>query len=183
MRAKARSDTEEPSDIVSSTLSEAPNFSAENTEPLVQTCMTTLSSKILNRCKETMARICVDAVMAVADLERRDVNLDLIKVDGKVGGRLEDTKLVLLEDLASNNFHVCQGVQELGKVPWEKSESKSKIAMLDKVKATFFVEPLEGEVVLRSKSCKYAVKKPISGTDYVRCDSCALYQRVAGKKK
>merc|ERR1711988_379705 len=38
--------------------------------------------------------IAVDSVLAVADLERRDVNLDLIKMDGKVGGSLEDTKLV-----------------------------------------------------------------------------------------
>ena len=28
-----------------------------------------------------MAEICVKAVLAVADLERRDVNLDLIKVN------------------------------------------------------------------------------------------------------
>tara|TARA_B100000405_G_scaffold296566_1_gene251606 strand:- start:35 stop:1105 length:1071 start_codon:yes stop_codon:yes gene_type:complete len=41
-----------------------------------------------------MAEICVKAVMAVADLERKDVNLDLIKVEGKVGGKLEDTILV-----------------------------------------------------------------------------------------
>ena len=41
-----------------------------------------------------MAETCVNAVLAVADLERKDVNLDLIKVDGKVGGRLEDTALV-----------------------------------------------------------------------------------------
>ena len=34
------------------------------------------------------------AVLAVADLERKDVNLDLIKVEGKVGGKLEDTELV-----------------------------------------------------------------------------------------
>lgn len=40
------------------------------------------------------AEIAVKAVMAVADLERRDVNLDLIKVEGKVGGKLEDTELV-----------------------------------------------------------------------------------------
>merc|ERR1711988_803011 len=40
------------------------------------------------------AEIAVDAVLSVADLERRDVNLDLIKMDGKVGGSLEDTKLV-----------------------------------------------------------------------------------------
>ncbi|CAD6221570.1 unnamed protein product [Miscanthus lutarioriparius] len=69
-------------------------FSADNIEPLVQTCMTTLSSKIVNRCKRALAEIAVKAVLAVADLERKDVNLDLIKVEGKVGGKLEDTELV-----------------------------------------------------------------------------------------
>jgi T-complex protein 1 subunit epsilon len=69
-------------------------FSKDNLEPLVETCMTTLSSKIVGRQKRPMAEICVKAVLAVADLERRDVNLDLIKVDGKVGGKLEDAKLV-----------------------------------------------------------------------------------------
>jgi len=33
-------------------------------------------------------------VLCVADLERRDVNFEMIKVDGKVGGRLEETMLV-----------------------------------------------------------------------------------------
>jgi T-complex protein 1 subunit epsilon len=41
-----------------------------------------------------MAEIAVNAVMAVADLETRDVNFELIKMEGKVGGRLEDTMLV-----------------------------------------------------------------------------------------
>lgn len=41
-----------------------------------------------------MAEIAVKAVMAVADLESRDVNFELIKMEGKVGGRLEDTMLV-----------------------------------------------------------------------------------------
>ena len=48
----------------------------------------------MNRCKRSLAEIAVKAVMAVADLERRDVNLDLIKVEGKVGGKLEDTELI-----------------------------------------------------------------------------------------
>ncbi|XP_074295843.1 T-complex protein 1 subunit epsilon [Silene latifolia] len=69
-------------------------FGEGNIEPLVQTCMTTLSSKIVNRCKRSLAEIAVKAVMAVADLERKDVNLDLIKVEGKVGGKLEDTELI-----------------------------------------------------------------------------------------
>jgi T-complex protein 1 subunit epsilon len=41
-----------------------------------------------------MAEIAVNAILNVADMERRDVNFELIKVQGKVGGRLEDTLLV-----------------------------------------------------------------------------------------
>lgn len=48
----------------------------------------------MNRCKRSLAEIAVKAVLAVADLERKDVNLDLIKVEGKVGGKLEDTELI-----------------------------------------------------------------------------------------
>ncbi|KAE9454170.1 hypothetical protein C3L33_13921, partial [Rhododendron williamsianum] len=69
-------------------------FSAANVDPLVQTCMTTLSSKIVNSCKCSLAEIAVNSVVAVADLKRRDVNLELIKVEGKVGGKLEDTELI-----------------------------------------------------------------------------------------
>lgn len=36
----------------------------------------------------------MDAVLTVADIERRDVPFDLIKVDGKVGGSLADTTLI-----------------------------------------------------------------------------------------
>ena len=48
----------------------------------------------INKYHQQMAEIAVNAVMAVADLEKRDVNFELIKVEGKVGGRLEDTMLV-----------------------------------------------------------------------------------------
>lgn len=41
-----------------------------------------------------MAEIAVNAVISVADFEKRDVNFELIKVQGKEGGRLEDTMLV-----------------------------------------------------------------------------------------
>ena len=63
-------------------------------EALVKTCMTTLSSKIVGRCKRQLAEMCVDAVLDVADLKRKDVNLDRIKLEGKSGGRLEDSSLV-----------------------------------------------------------------------------------------
>ena len=36
----------------------------------------------------------MDAVLSVADLARKDVDFELIKVDGKVGGSLEDSALV-----------------------------------------------------------------------------------------
>lgn len=65
-----------------------------NLEPLTETAMTTLGSKIINKCHRQMAEIAVNAVLSVADLERRDVDFELIKVEGKVGGKMEDTMLV-----------------------------------------------------------------------------------------
>ncbi|XP_004698177.1 T-complex protein 1 subunit epsilon [Echinops telfairi] len=65
-----------------------------STEPLIQTAKTTLGSKVVNSCHQQMAEIAVDAVLTVADMQRRDVDFELVKVEGKVGGRLEDTKLI-----------------------------------------------------------------------------------------
>lgn len=48
----------------------------------------------VNRCHRQMAEIAVNAIMSVADLTRKDVDFELIKVEGKVGGKLEDTMLV-----------------------------------------------------------------------------------------
>lgn len=48
----------------------------------------------INKCHRQMAEIAVNAVFAVLDPVSRDVNFELIKVEGKVGGRLEDTVLV-----------------------------------------------------------------------------------------
>jgi T-complex protein 1 subunit epsilon len=107
-------------------------FGADNTEPLIRTCMTTLSSKIVNRCKREMAEMCVSAVLAVADLERRDVNLDLIKVEGKVGGTLEDTRLVrgivLDKDMSHPQMskHVTDARIAILTCPFEPPKPKTK---------------------------------------------------------
>jgi T-complex protein 1 subunit epsilon len=69
-------------------------FTKDNLEPLVTTAMTTLSSKIINVDKRKMAEIAVNAVVGVADLDRKDVNFDMIRMEGKPGGSLEDTELV-----------------------------------------------------------------------------------------
>lgn len=65
-----------------------------NPESLIKTAMTTLGSKIINKCHRQMAEIAVNAVLAVADFERHDVNFELIKVEAKVGGKMEDSMLV-----------------------------------------------------------------------------------------
>lgn len=48
----------------------------------------------VSKSHDQFAQIAVDAVLSVADLERKDVDFELIKVDGKVGGALEDSLLV-----------------------------------------------------------------------------------------
>lgn len=63
-------------------------------EPLIQTAITSLGSKIVSRCLRQFAEIAVEAVTSVADFERKDVDFELIKVETKTGGQLEDTKLV-----------------------------------------------------------------------------------------
>lgn len=63
-------------------------------ENLVRTAMTALGSKIVSKCKRKLAEISVKAVISVADMERRDVNFELIKVVTKTGGAIEDTIFV-----------------------------------------------------------------------------------------
>ncbi|KAJ7678885.1 chaperonin Cpn60/TCP-1 family [Mycena polygramma] len=75
-------------------ISDRVDFSLENTENLLKASMTSLGSKIVSKEHRQFAQIAVDAVLSVADLERRDVPFDMIKVDGKVGGSLADTTLI-----------------------------------------------------------------------------------------
>ena len=53
-----------------------------------------LPSFRINRCHRQMAEIAVNAVLTVADMNRKDVDFELIKMEGKVGGKLEDTQLI-----------------------------------------------------------------------------------------
>lgn len=49
---------------------------------------------MVSQYQDKLAEIAVDAILSVADLERKDINFDHIKVVGKVGGSLEDTSLI-----------------------------------------------------------------------------------------
>jgi len=48
--------------------------------------MTSLGSKVVSNFKRKLAEITKNAILAVADLERKDVNFELIKINGKTGG-------------------------------------------------------------------------------------------------
>ena len=69
-------------------------FSKDDQDNLVKVAKTSLGSKIVSKAHDQFSKIAVDAVMSVADLERKDVDFELIKVDGKAGGSLEDSLLV-----------------------------------------------------------------------------------------
>ncbi len=56
--------------------------------------MRRLTIRSVSKAHDQFAQIAVDAVLSVADLERKDVDFELIKVDGKVGGSLEDSLLI-----------------------------------------------------------------------------------------
>lgn len=63
-------------------------------EQLIQCAITALGSKVVSKHQRQLAEICVQAVLNVADIERKDVNFELIKVEGKAGGSLSDTELI-----------------------------------------------------------------------------------------
>eukprot|EP00922_Rhytidocystis_sp_ex-Travisia-forbesii_P037930 GHVS01056464.1.p1 GENE.GHVS01056464.1~~GHVS01056464.1.p1 ORF type:complete len:536 (+),score=71.67 GHVS01056464.1:218-1825(+) len=67
---------------------------ANNNDMLTKAAMTALGSKVVSSRQKELAEVAVNAVLSVADLDRRDVNFDLIKVEGKPGGRLEETALI-----------------------------------------------------------------------------------------
>ena len=69
-------------------------FTREKQQNLIKVAKTSLGSKIVSKAHDQFAQIAVDAVLSVADLDRKDVDFELIKVDGKAGGSLEDSLLV-----------------------------------------------------------------------------------------
>jgi len=69
------------------------NLKENNFENLKKAAKTALCSKVVSKYQDKFAEIAVNAIMAVADQSRKDVNFDMIKVEGKVGGNLEETQL------------------------------------------------------------------------------------------
>ncbi|ODV94285.1 hypothetical protein PACTADRAFT_45174 [Pachysolen tannophilus NRRL Y-2460] len=65
-----------------------------NDSNLFKAAKTSLGSKIVSKCHDQFAKMAVEAVLSVADLKRKDVDFELIKIEAKVGGSLENSKLI-----------------------------------------------------------------------------------------
>lgn len=72
----------------------ADEVTIDNKSNLLKAAKTSLGSKIVSKAHDHFAHMAVDAVLAVADIDRRDVDFELIKVEKKVGGSVEDSKLI-----------------------------------------------------------------------------------------
>ena len=70
------------------------NLTENDHENLKKAAKTALCSKVVSKYQDQFAKIAVEAILSVADLERKDVNFDMIKVEGKVGGNLGETQLI-----------------------------------------------------------------------------------------
>jgi len=77
-----------------STIHSKIDLTDQSNQDLLKAASTALGSKVVSKYKEKLAEIAVTAVLDVEDTARKDVNFDLIKVTGKVGGGIEDTSLI-----------------------------------------------------------------------------------------
>ena len=75
-------------------ISENIDVFANDNELLKKAAITCLCSKVISSHQSHLADIAVEAVLDVADKERKDVNFEHIKVEGKPGGSIESTCLV-----------------------------------------------------------------------------------------
>jgi len=105
----------------------------KNDHEYLRKCATTsLGSKVVSSCQDHFADLALKAVLHVADMERRDVNFDLIKIVAKSGGAIEDSSFI--EGIViDKEFSHCQMVKEIkdAKVviltcPFEPPKPKTK---------------------------------------------------------
>lgn len=75
-------------------IAEELDISKNNYEFLRKCATTALGSKVVSKCQNHFADLAVRSVLHVADLERRDVNFDLIKIIAKAGGAIEDSQFI-----------------------------------------------------------------------------------------
>jgi T-complex protein 1 subunit epsilon len=96
-------------------------------------CATTsLGSKVVSKCQDHFADLALRSVLHVADIERKDVNFDLIKIVAKSGGAIEDSEFI--EGIViDKEFSHCQMPKEIKNAkcviltcPFEPPKPKTK---------------------------------------------------------
>jgi T-complex protein 1 subunit epsilon len=108
------------------------DYLENNNEHLIKAAITALGSKIVSKYQRKLAEIAVNAVLSVCDMERKDVNFEMIKVLGKVGGSLEDTQLIhgILLDKEMSHPQMDKEIQDakicILTCPFEPPKPKTK---------------------------------------------------------
>ena len=108
------------------------NLTEKDNENLKKAAKTALCSKVVSKYQDQFAKIAVDAILSVADLERKDVNFDMIKVEGKVGGNLGETQLIggIVIDKEMSHPQMAKVVEDakicILNIPFEPPKPKSK---------------------------------------------------------
>merc|ERR1711957_226472 len=75
-------------------IQEEMNMLKNNYQNLRKCAKTALGSKVVSSCQDHFADLAVQAVLHVADLDRKDVNFNLIKIVAKAGGALADSSFI-----------------------------------------------------------------------------------------
>ena len=70
------------------------NITKNDHNYLRKCAITALGSKVVSHCQDKFADLALQAVLHVADLDRKDVNFDLIKIVAKPGGSIEDSSFI-----------------------------------------------------------------------------------------
>jgi len=123
-------------------------FSKENTSNLLKCAKTSLGSKIVSKAHDQFSKIAVDAILSVADLERKDVSFDLVKgviIDKdfshpQMPNEVYDAKIAILtcafEPPKPKTKHKLDitSVEEFKKL--QKYESNKFAEMIEQIKAT-----------------------------------------------
>ena len=108
------------------------NLTENDNENLKKAAKTALCSKVVSKHQDQFAKIAVDAILSVADLERKDVNFDMIKVEGKAGGNLGETQLIegIVIDKEMSHPQMAKKVEDakicILNIPFEPPKPKSK---------------------------------------------------------
>ena len=146
-------------------------FDKNNNDELKNAAKNALCSKVLSKYQDKFAEIAVNAVLAVADLTRKDVNFDLIKIVGKVGGNLEDTQLIegIVLDKEMSHPQMPKKVTDASicilNIPFEPPKLKSKYNI--EIKSAEDYKKLYEKEQNYFKDMVDSVKK--SGANFVVC--------------